>query len=235
MKFVHRAIMCLTVIGLTGAKKPELPVDPGPPPASLEEFQSKAQEAVIQGFFDPTSAQFEWDRGIVGGWFRPVFGPKIPGWWTCGLVNGRNRLGGYVGFRRFVAVMREGSIVYSQSGDASDFDVLTIQCNKAIQSGILPVAGATTNRAPDPDSPLFGLDITAVPDGAYIKTIRAGYPAEKAGLITGMVIEKLNGVSLRGFDTVTIGKMLKASTGEIDLTIIGRGDVKLSRATGVSH
>lgn len=45
-----------------------------------------------------------------------------------------------------------------------------------------------------------------------------------------MVASHLNGVPLKGFDAATIGKLLTAVDGELTLTIIGKGDVKLRRA-----
>lgn len=142
-------LVAMAAIMLMGAKKPDVAPDPGPQPASVVEFRQKAEAAIVQGFFDPSTAQFQWDRGIVGSWFKPFLSAKIPGWWTCGLVNGKNRMGGYVGFRRFVAVMRNGSIVFTQIGDGGDIDILTAQCSKAIQNGILPLAEVQASAPAD--------------------------------------------------------------------------------------
>lgn len=231
MDKLSKFAFCLAaIIGLSAAKKSQAPIDPGPQPNSLQDYHQQGEAAILRGFFDPTSAQFQWDQGIVGGWFKPVLGAKIPGWWTCGLVNGKNRMGGYVGFRRFVVVMNAGKIVYAQTGDGSEYDFLSMQCNQAIQKGILPAPTAQAVAVSDPSTPRLGLNFTAVSEGAYISSVSEGYPAAQAGLLAGMVVTKLNGVALRGFDQATITKLLTAAEGEITLDVIGRGEVKLRRA-----
>lgn len=128
---IPAAIMLPAAVFVVAAKKPEVPIDPGPPPASLERFQELAVPAVLAGFFDPGSAQFQWDRDVIGGYWKPVLGKKVPGWWTCGLVNGKNRMGGYVGFRRFVVVVNYDRVAFVQTGDGStyDFTVTVRRCH----------------------------------------------------------------------------------------------------------
>lgn len=46
---------------------------------------------VTTGFFDPASAQFNWSMLLRDNKY-------------CGYVNGKNRMGGYVGFRLFTVV-----------------------------------------------------------------------------------------------------------------------------------
>ena len=58
--------------------------------------QGLQRNAVRQGLFDPHSAQFRNEQRIDGGY----------GW--CGEVNAKNRLGAYVGFRRYVATVGQG-------------------------------------------------------------------------------------------------------------------------------
>ncbi|WP_157220606.1 PDZ domain-containing protein [Flavisphingomonas formosensis] len=217
---------------LMAAKTPEAPVDPGPRPSSLEHFREAGQQAILQGFFDPSSAQFQWDRAITGGYWKPVFQKKVIGWWTCGLVNGKNRMGGYVGFRRFVVVMNNDQVVFSQVGEGGDFDFVELGCQKAIQAGYLPLASAVPASTPaiDPSQPQFGFGFNIVPDGAYIGVIVPAGPADKAGLTTGMVISAINSIPIKGFDQPTVAKILKNLDTTATFTIIGRGDVKLTRA-----
>lgn len=220
------------------AKGPQAPIDPGPQP-TIEEFQAQAAAVVVQGFFDPSSAVFQWDRGIIGGYWKPLFQAKIPGWFTCGLVNGKNRFGGYVGFRRFVAVMRDGRIVYSAVGDGEEIDVVTAQCNNTINKGILPPvqsasdtylqSGGQPSQIPS-DRPQFGFSTAAVPDGAYIARVVPNSSAEKAGLTSGMVISQVNGLSIKGLGGASITSLIHGAGDEIILTVIGKGEVKLVRA-----
>lgn len=213
------------------AKKQETPVDPGPPPTSVEEFQRIAVPALLSGFFDPDSAQITWDRGITGGYWKPVLSKKIPGWFTCGLVNGKNRFGGYVGARRFVVVEYAGSVVFSQVGDGSTYDFVQLGCDKAIQQGVLPVAGrgSIPENSLAPNTPGLGIGFNAVPDGAYISQVKPSSPAAKAGLVPGMVISHINAVPIAGFDSPTVVKMIQGPTGSVTLTVIGKGDVAIQK------
>ncbi len=45
-----------------------------------------------------------------------------------------------------------------------------------------------------------------------------------------MVITKINGVGLKGFDLPTMQKLLRGAEGELTLAIVGRADVKLTRS-----
>lgn len=230
MKKLLIALTVLTVAFPSYAKE-EAPVDPGPEP-SVELFRQLAEPALLRGFFDPGSAQFQWDRGLVGGYWKPLFSKKIPGWFTCGLVNGKNRMGGYVGFHRFVVVVRNDQIVFSQIGDGSAYDLVAMSCQKAIDQGVMPVANAIAASPPplSADQPQLGITVTAVPDGGYVGSVVPGSVAEKAAMVPGMVISHLNGVALKGFDQAMIGKMMVSAGDPVVLTIIGKGDVKLTRA-----
>jgi hypothetical protein len=230
---IRFAALAATLALSTAAKKPEAPIDPGPQPTE-EQLHQAGERAILAGFFDPSSAQFQWDQGIAGGYWKPVLQGKVQGWFTCGLVNGKNRMGGYVGFRRFVVVMNNGRVVYSATGDGGNYDFVSMQCQKAAQQGLFPPPGSNASVAAGspvlaPDAPRFGFDIAAVPDGAYVSTVIPGTAAAKAGLLQGMVITKMNGVALQGFDRGTTEKILRGTEGELTLSIVGRPDMKMKR------
>lgn len=70
------------------------------------------QREVVKAFlFDPESAQFRGDVPAVRG--RGVW---------CGEVNARNRMGGMVGFTRYVAEVDDGARVYFEDGRTSQRD-----------------------------------------------------------------------------------------------------------------
>lgn len=213
------------------AKKDQAPVDPGPRPTDAE-YRQIAERAALAGFFDPGSAEFQWPFGIVGGYFKPVLQGKKVGWWTCGQVNGKNRMGGYVGFRTVVVVVNNGAAVFSATGDGGNYDFVNLECQQAINKGMLPRADATTAVAATPpsDAPQFGFSSMVVPDGIYLATIVPGSVAATAGLAPGMVIEKVNGISVKGMDMATAGALLKAIEGEASFNVIGKGLVKLTKA-----
>ena len=63
---------------------------------SLEMFIANAKAHAVEEFFDPDSAKF---RNLV---VRVNLVSKAPSRSLCGEVNGKNRNGGYVGYRRFI-------------------------------------------------------------------------------------------------------------------------------------
>lgn len=230
-----RALFCLLVGVSASAKKIDVPVDPGPPPSSFEDYKRLAETSLLQSFFDPSSAQIQWDRGVVGGYWKPPFERKVAGWFTCGLVNGRNRMGGYVGFRRFVVVEREGTVVFSAVSTGDNIDFIDLGCQKAISSGVLSVAAISSTTSPppaqqsDPNAGRFGFAIKIVPAGLAIAAIEKDSAADKAGLKVGMIISHINGIPLAGFDELTIIKMLKAVAGETSFRVIGREEIKVTK------
>ena len=120
-------------------------------------FRKNAERAVLTGFFDPGSASFEWPYGFSYGSWKPLMQSRIEGWWTCGRINAKNRMGGYVGSRYFVVVMNDdGQARYNETGSGADFDILSSQCANSVSS--LPPAPrefyeAASSEAPFPKAP----------------------------------------------------------------------------------
>jgi hypothetical protein len=73
-----------------------------------EDQQVKAaKEAVLDQLIDPQSAQFTNVR-------------KLGSFAVCGEVNSKNRLGGYVGRRKFIAFVQNDSNVDATISDSDD-------------------------------------------------------------------------------------------------------------------
>lgn len=97
-------------------------------------FRRNSEAALRARLIDPASAQIEWPYGFLLGSWRPLFSKRIQGYWTCGTVNARNRMGGYTGRTSFVVVLdQSASVLYSDVGEAKDIDVLTSQCNGSVK------------------------------------------------------------------------------------------------------
>lgn len=98
-------------------------------------FRQNAEQAVLVGFFDPASAVFEWPYGFTYGSWKPVLQGRIEGWWTCGRINAKNRMGGYVGSRFFVVVMNsDGQAVFTETGTGGNYDFVSMQCANSVAS-----------------------------------------------------------------------------------------------------
>jgi PDZ domain len=220
------AAMCFSTA--VAAKKEQPPVDPGPQP-DLIAAQATAEATIKSSLFDPNSAEFQWPFAWTGGYWKPVLQGKRVGWWTCGLVNAKNRMGGYVGFQNFVVVFFNGSLTHYEVGTGGDYDFTNLGCGKALQQGALKRAEAVSPKL-DPTKPSLGIFVTPVPDGLYLASVSAGYPASKAGIQQGMVISAINGVALKGLPATTAMQILSATGSDVTLTFIGRGDIKLTKA-----
>jgi hypothetical protein len=111
-------------------------------------FRRNAEAALRGRLIDPESAHIEWPHGFLLGSWRPLFGSRVEGYWTCGLINARNRMGGYTGATAFVVVLSpEGDVRHADVGSARDVDLLSNQCARSI-SLLPPPPQALLTTAP---------------------------------------------------------------------------------------
>ena len=79
--------------------------DIGPRPENAEQL---VRDHFAQTLFDPYSAVYTFDYGPERGYFTAL--DTTIGWVICGSVNAKNRMGGYVGAKRFRAVIVRGRV-----------------------------------------------------------------------------------------------------------------------------
>jgi len=102
-------------------------------------FRRNAEIALRSRLVDPDSARIEWPFGFTLGNWKPLLASRIEGYWTCGQINARNRMGGYTGATSFVVVLSpEGQVRYSEVGTSQNVDILSSQCARSIS--LLPTA-----------------------------------------------------------------------------------------------
>lgn len=85
-------------------------------PMSSSECKSLAGRAIANQLKDPRSAQFRDEQSCFTGWMSsvPILGLKaVFGYLQKGEVNGKNSFGGYVGFRPFMVLMKNGVVIRS--------------------------------------------------------------------------------------------------------------------------
>lgn len=105
-------------------------------------FRRNGEQALRARLIDPDSARIEWPRGFTYGTWKPVLSKRIEGYWTCGLINARNRMGGYTGSTAFVVVMDQaGGALFADMGSGRDYDILSSQCGNSAK--LLPPAPAS--------------------------------------------------------------------------------------------
>lgn len=67
-----------------------------------------------------------------------------------------------------------------------------------------------------------------VPDGAYVSASAAGSPAQRAGVVAGMVITSVNGISLKGLSASAAAQMLGGVSGVASLQMAGGALIKVT-------
>ena len=98
--------------------------DYGPPPTEAEFFRV-AEEEIRNSLIDPDSGRFDWPNPIVRGYWPETGYSRAGyfGYFTCGRINARNRMGGYTGRKPFAVVYRYGRILYSNIADSTYGDI----------------------------------------------------------------------------------------------------------------
>ncbi|MCZ8158405.1 MAG: SHOCT domain-containing protein [Rhizobiaceae bacterium] len=139
-------------------------------------FRRNSETTLRSKLIDPDSARIEWTRGFLLGYWRPFLSRRIEGYWTCGLINARNRMGGYTGSTAFVVVLSpQGQVLYSEIGTSDDMDVLTSSC--ANSSKHLP-------PAPPELSGQLSTSITTQPSASIADEIKKLVELRDAGALS---------------------------------------------------
>jgi membrane-associated protease RseP (regulator of RpoE activity) len=206
------------------------------------------EAAIKAALIDPGSAQIEWPYNFTGGTLKALFGKTKPGWFTCGWVNSKNRMGGYSGRSWFMIEIYQGAVSQLDIGESDGIDPASVTCPSLLKNGLLqpapgPVRSALAAPAPQSAAEYAaaadssaqaaaargGLGISFVPTvaGATLVSVAPGSAGEKAGLKPGETIEALNGIALKGMSPAAMIEVLHSAPASVTLTIVGVGDVKV--------
>jgi len=110
-------------------------------------FRRNSENALRSRLIDPDSARIEWTHGFLLGTWKPFMSKRIEGYWSCGRINARNRMGGFTGSTSFVVVLDSvGYVQYSEIGDSKEFDLLSASCGSSVK--LLPPAPAELRGSP---------------------------------------------------------------------------------------
>lgn len=97
-------------------------------------FRRNSEASLRARLIDPDSARIEWPYGFTYGTWKPILSKRVEGYWTCGSINARNRMGGYTGSTSFVVVLdSNGFVQFVDMGEAREFDFVTSQCNGSVK------------------------------------------------------------------------------------------------------
>lgn len=92
------------------------------PPVSIEAAQGAISAYLVNYLYDPESAQYKLGEPVnsyVSGWKG-----GLHGWFVCGQINSKNRLGGYVGFHPFWAYFdpaNPGQVITAAVDSGNDY------------------------------------------------------------------------------------------------------------------
>lgn len=135
MKLSKMAAIVLLTLGANGCATTSGPsaeelasADYGVTPSEAQ-FYASSEAAIRNSLVDPDSARFDWPYEVVQGhWQEPYYyGEGYFGFYTCGWVNARNRMGGYAGRAPFVVVYNDNRIIHSEIADTT-YGNLAVAC-----------------------------------------------------------------------------------------------------------
>lgn len=119
-------------LGLALISTPALAQDKkAPPPAPAQEpdwaqVRKNATALLTNGLYDPQAAQLSWRGGWRWGHVKPLqlWSKREWGWLGCVALNGKNRMGGYVGATDMYVLLKPNGEM--KSGPLSD---VTSECD----------------------------------------------------------------------------------------------------------
>lgn len=233
------------------AEVPPAPTPYGPPPP-WEDAVRLGNTAIARTLIDPESARIEWPYTLIGGTLTLRKKPPQNGWYTCGYVNAKNRLGGYVGREIFLIMFQGGEPLVVEVGGRGGFGLPEATCADLAKKGWLKPSGLEALGAINPGALLptpqaaqqafqtladagaqqpggMGIALLETPAGAVIMAVTPGSPAERAGLKIGQVIESLGGISVKGMPLAALTAIMKGQPKNVELKITGVGPVTVIR------
>lgn len=134
-------------------------VNPGPPVEQPDfgKMREIAEGHIRSLLIDPNSAEFSWPHGFTNSSWKPLLRKRVEGFVTCGFVNAKNRMGGYVGKNAFVIVMNDYRVDFAQLGDGGSYDLVAGSCAKSAGRFVAPQAGMLSRAAESEPNRLVGV------------------------------------------------------------------------------
>lgn len=106
-----RLVLAIATAALATTAHAKTVTPPEPPRPDLTAAVEGAVKQMKQNLYDPESARIEWRSGFQWSYLKEPFVRREFGWIACGTINGKNRLGGYVGANGFLLFVRESGEV----------------------------------------------------------------------------------------------------------------------------
>lgn len=173
----------------------------GPKP-DWTEYKALGEAALRAKLPNPESWRIEWPYGYLQGKWRHK--GSHSGYFTCGLLRNDKPLDGRAVIQ-FLTVIDHGQVRIADIGQKDPNTIVNFWCRLAFSKGVFPTVSQI-----EPTEFLItklGLTIRPMPEGAYVVSAADDAPARAAGIRSGTLLTRANGISLAGMGSA-MGKLL---------------------------
>lgn len=175
----------------------------GPKP-DWSEYKALAEAALRAKLPEAEKWRVEWPYGYMPGRWRHK--GKFYGYMSCGMLRADTPVNGRA-LMQFMAVIDHGQVQIVDISTKERNSLVNVWCGELISRGFMPPA-SQIETAELPITRL-GLTIRPMAEGAYVVSAADDMPARAAGIRSGTVLTRANGISLAGMGSA-IGKLLES-------------------------
>lgn len=166
----------------------------GPEPR-WSEYQAMGETALRAQLPNPASWTVEWPYGYIQGKWKHRGSHQ--GYMTCGLLRTDTPVDGRAVIQ-FLTVIDHGEVRIADIGQKDPKTIVNYWCGLMITKGFLrPAAQMETAEMA---ITRLGLTIRPMPEGAYVVSADDNGPVRIAGIRSGMVLTRANGIPLAAWD-----------------------------------
>lgn len=174
----------------------------GPKP-DWSEYKALGEAALKAKLSNPDQWRIEWPYGYVPGRWRHK--GSFYGYMSCGMLRTDTPIDER-GLIQFAIVIDHGTVKIADISTRERNSLVNVWCGQLISKGFLPPAGQFEPR--ELAITKLGLTIRPMPEGAYVVSAADEMPARAAGIRSGTVLIRANGISLAGMG-LAMGKLLE--------------------------
>lgn len=218
-RFPALAALALLILATPSTAKDAYVYGPKP---DWTRYKELGETAVRATFADPKvrsrlpaadNWSVEWPNGYMeGGWRHKG---RFPGYLSCGRLRAAEPVGDRYPVVNFVVVIDHDTAKTVDISGRESNSLVNMMCEVLVRKGILPPA-KLMDVSPDVPVAALGLTIRSMPEGAYVVAAVAGGPVQRAGLVPGMVITRVNGIALGGMGPA-MAKVLESDVPRLEI------------------
>ena len=173
----------------------------GPEP-DWSEYKVLGEAALRAQLSNPASWKVEWPYSAIQGKWKHKGSHQ--GYMTCGLLRIDTPVDGRAVIQ-FLTVIDHGQVRIADIGQKDPKTIVNYWCGLMISKGFLRPAAQM--EAAEMSLTRLGLTIRPMPEGAYVVSADDNGPVRIAGIRSGMVLTRANGIPLAGMGSA-MGRLL---------------------------